>query len=288
MSDPVFASAEAADAVLRQYREVLERWPVAKTELQVPTREGSTFVIACGPKAAPPVVLLHGSLGNSAAWMGAVPLWAQKFRLYAVDLIGEPGLSARVRPKLRSDAYALWLGDVLAGLGLARAAFIGASLGGWVALDYASRKPQAVQALALIGPAGVGRQKNFLLKAVPLLLLGAWGRRKLREIVFGPAPEVSPEAGGFLASLMENMGKAVKPRVVLVPKLSEKALQRLHMPVLAIAGGRDVLFDAADMRDRLERNAPQAEICFLEEGHHFLPGGASRVMHFLESVEDRA
>ncbi|SMF60047.1 Pimeloyl-ACP methyl ester carboxylesterase [Xaviernesmea oryzae] len=282
MTNPVYRSARAAESIAAQYRRVLERWPVARTELHVPTRQGSTFVIACGPETAPPVVLLHGSQANSAAWMPDVPLWSRKFRLFAVDMIGEPGLSAPVRPDLAGDAHALWLDDVLVGLGLSHAAFVGTSLGGWLALDYGSRRPSAVQALALICPGGIGRQKNFLLKALPLLLLGSWGKRKMRELVFGPAPDVLPETLQPFAALMDNAAKAIKPRVVTMPQLTDEQLKALRMPLLAIVGGRDVLLDSTDTRDRLRRNVAHAEVCFIEDGYHFLPDQTSRVMAFLE------
>ncbi|ATN36147.1 carboxylesterase [Rhizobium sp. ACO-34A] len=282
MTDPVYRSADAAASIAAQYRDVLEHWPVARTELHVPTRQGSTFVIACGPETAPPVMLLHGSQANSAAWMADIPLWSEKFRLYAVDMIGEPGLSATVRPELDTDAHALWLDDVLAGLGLSRAAFVGTSLGGWLALDYARRRPGVVQALALICPSGIGRQKNFIVKALPLLLLGPWGRRKMWELVLGPKPEVLPEAMRPFATLMDEIGKATKPRFLAIPQLTDAQLKALDMPILAIVGGRDVLLDSADTRVRLQRNAPHAEICFLEEGYHFLPNQTARVMAFLE------
>jgi excisionase family DNA binding protein len=282
MTDPVYRSVEAAASVTAQYRNVLEKWPVARTERHVPTRQGSTFVIVCGPDAAPPVVLLHGSQANSAAWMPDVALWSEKFRLYAIDMIGEPGLSAPVRPDLDSDAHALWLDDVLAGLELPRAAFVGTSLGGWLALDYACRRPKAVQGLALMCPAGIGQQKNFILKALPLLLLGSWGRRKMWELVLGPKLEVLPKAMQDFAPLMDSIGKATKPRFVAVPQMTDAQLKALDMPILVIVGGRDVLLDSADTRDRLQRNVPRAEICFLEEGYHFLPNQTARVMAFLE------
>lgn len=282
MSNLVYKSAEAARGIEAQYRRVLEQWPVPKAELQVPTRQGATFVLVCGPEGAPPVVLLHGAQANSASWMLDVALWSTKFRLFAVDVIGEAGLSAQVRPELGGDAHALWLDDVIAGLGLSRTAIVGTSLGGWLALDYASRRPAAVRALALICPAGVGRQKNFLLKAAPLLLLGPWGRRKMRELVFGPAPRTLPEEVWPLADLMEGVGRAIKPRVVRIPQLTDTQLRRLDMPILTIIGGRDVLLDSRNTRERLQRVAPQAEICFIEEGYHFLPDQASSVMDFLE------
>ena len=286
MKDVVYRSAEAAAAVEAQYRRVLERWPVPKTELHLPTRQGSTFVLACGPQSAPPVVLLHGSLANSSAWMPDVALWSTKFRLFAVDMIGEPGFSAPVRPALAGDDHALWLDDVFEGLGLgsgrARAAIVGTSLGGWLALNYASRRPAVVRALALICPAGIGRQKNFLLKVLPLLLLGAWGRRRMWELVFGPAPKVLPQEMQPLAELMESVGRVVKPRVVSIPQLTDAQLNELGMPILTIIGGRDVLLDSRHTRERLQQAVPQAEICFIEEGYHFLPDQASRVMDFLE------
>ncbi|WP_426750257.1 alpha/beta fold hydrolase [Myxococcus sp. Y35] len=288
MTDVVFRSDKAAEQVEAQYRQVLDQWPVPKSELRIPTRQGSTFVLACGPEDAPPVVLLHGSQANSAAWMPDVTLWSSKFRLLAVDMIGEAGLSARVRPDLDTDAHALWLDDVFEGLGIRAARLVGTSLGGWLALDYASRRPSAVQALALICPAGIGRQKNFLLKAAPLLLLGPWGKRKIREKVFGPAPSELPAEMQLMADLMQTVGRAIKPRVVKLPQLTDEQLGQLDMPILTIVGGRDVLLDSRDTRVRLERSVPHAEICFIEDGYHFLPNQSQRIMEFLQRTVEPA
>ncbi|MBX3445544.1 MAG: alpha/beta fold hydrolase [Parvibaculaceae bacterium] len=282
MSDPVYRSVEAAASVEALYRRALDNWPVAKRELFLPTRHGPAFAIASGPEEAPPVILLHGSMANSSAWMPDVALWSGKFRLYAIDLIGEPGFSARVRPPLDSDDHALWLDDIFEGLRLSRATLAGTSLGGWLALDYARRRPQAVRALALTCPAGIGRQKNLLLKVLPLLLLGSYGKRRIWEMVFGPAPAAPPAGTDPLTALMEAIGSSVKPRVLRIPQLTDAELRSLAMPLLAIVGGRDVLLDSRDTLRRLQRNVPHAEICFIEEGYHFLPGLAPRIMEFLE------
>ena len=157
MSDPVFRSDADAVEVMREYRAVLDRRPVPKQEIELPTSQGATFVLACGPETAPPVVLFHGAQANTAAWRPDIVLWSSRFRLYAVDMIGEAGLSARVRPPLIDDTHAIWLDDVFKGLGLARAALVGTSLGGWLALDYAMRRPSRASALALVCSAGIGR-----------------------------------------------------------------------------------------------------------------------------------
>ncbi|MBN9451270.1 MAG: alpha/beta hydrolase [Bosea sp.] len=281
MNDPVFRSDTDAVEVMREYRAVLDRWPVPKQEIEVLTSQGATFVLACGPETAPPVVLLHGAQANSAAWLPDIALWSNRFRLYAVDMIGEAGLSARVRPPLISDTYATWLEDVFTGLGLADAALVGTSLGGWLALDYAMQRPSRVSALALICPAGIGRQKNFLLAVAPYLLLGAWGKRKILEKVFGPPPKHLPVDLEAISPLMERIGRAIKPRVIRIPRLSDAALDALAMPLLAIVGGRDALIDSYDTRLRLERHVPNAEVCFIEKGYHFLPDQSQQVFDFL-------
>lgn len=281
MSDAVFRSHADALEVMREYRAVLDQWPVPRQEIELPTSLGSTFVLACGPETAPPLVLLHGAQANSAAWLPDVALWSSRFRLYAVDMIGEAGLSARVRPPLTGDTYATWLDEVFAGLGLGRAALVGTSLGGWLALDYAMRRPSRASALALICPAGIGRQKNFLLAVTPYLLLGAWGKRRILEKVFGPAPKHLPADLEAITPLMKSISRSIKPRAIKIPQLGNAALEALTMPLLAIVGGRDALLDSYDTRLRLERHVPTAEVCFIEEGYHFLPDQSQRVFDFL-------
>ncbi|HLZ83745.1 MAG TPA: alpha/beta fold hydrolase [Caulobacteraceae bacterium] len=277
----IFKTEAGAADVMARYRRVLDGWPVPSEERRLPTRQGETFVVTCGRADAPPLVLLHGAQSNAASWMFDAAAWSGRFRVYAVDMIGDAGLSAPARPPLAGDAHALWLDDVLAGLGVTRAAFVGLSLGGWLALDYATRRPERVERLALICPAGIGRQKNFLLKAAPLTLLGAWGMRKVRAMVFGPAPKELPEVVRPLMELMNLVGRELRPRVVKIPVISDAGLAGLTIPVLAIVGGKDVLIDSAETRDRLQRCAPNAEVVFLPEGRHFLPGQTARVGSFL-------
>src|SRR3977135_1981018 len=112
----IYKSDDGERAVRERYLKFLKHWPVSNQQLRVPTRQGETFVVACGEEQAPPLLLLHGSGGNAAMWMGDIAAWAAHFRVYAVDMIGEAGLSAPARPALDSDAHALWLDDVMDGL----------------------------------------------------------------------------------------------------------------------------------------------------------------------------
>jgi len=135
----IYRSAAGAHAVKQRYRQLLDQWPIPSEFVRVPTREGETFVVACGPKDAPPVLALQGSGGNAAMWLPEIAELAQHLRVYAVDVIGEPGLSAPSRPSFASEAYALWLDDVLRGLALTRLALLGVSMGG-VGLRWITRR----------------------------------------------------------------------------------------------------------------------------------------------------
>jgi len=281
MSGSIYKSAAGEQSVRALYRQVLDTWATPRTEHRLPTREGETFVVAWGDESLPPLILLHGAQANATVWMFEAPLWSSAFRCYAVDMIGEPGFSAPSRASLDGDAHALWLDDVMAGLGLERAAFVGVSLGGWLALDYAVRRPKAVEKLALLCPAGIGRQKNFLLRAAPLLLLGPWGARRMREMVFGRPQGELPPAARPLVELMGLIGRSIRPRIVRIPRLSDMQLAALKAPMLVILGGRDVLLDSEDARRRLAKSAPQAEVAYLPEARHFIPGQGPRMLAFL-------
>jgi pimeloyl-ACP methyl ester carboxylesterase len=278
----VWKSAEGERAVHERYLEVLKRWPVPNRQLRLPTREGETFVIdssaACGGASAPALLLLHGSVANSAMWMGDVAAWAPHFRIFAVDIIGDAGLSAPSRPPLASDAHALWLDDVMRGLGLERASLVGTSLGGWLAFDYAIRRPGRADAVAALCPAGIGRQKlGIVFKSIPLGLLGRWGERKVAEMVLGRAPENPNPVMQYFALIHKHF----RVRMVKLPIFSERALERLSMPVLAIVGGKDVMFDSDATKQRLERNVPHAEVRYIPEARHFIPGQTQPILEFL-------
>ena len=278
----VYKSEEGARAVEARYRDFLKSWPVANRQLRLPTRQGETFVIACGPESAPPLLLFHGSATNSFIWMDDVADWAEHFRVFAVDMIGEPGFSAPSRPPLDSEAYAHWLDDVMTGLGLTSAATVGASLGGWLALDYATRRTNRVGALALLCPGGVGRQKmGFLFTALPLLMFGDWGRRKAMEIAMGPIPPAQLSAHAEAADFFELIMEHFRTRTMVLPVLDDDALRRLDMPVLTILGGEDAILDSDDTRQRLEENVPHAEICYLPEIGHGILDQTAPILDFL-------
>ncbi|MFC0543288.1 alpha/beta fold hydrolase [Kutzneria chonburiensis] len=256
---------EAGGQELRAfYERALGHWPVPADRRTVPTRHGDTFVMVSGNETGPPVILLHGSAGNTLSWMSVVGNLADRFRLYAVDIIGEPGLSAPSRPPLGSSAYAEWFDDVLAGLGLTEVQMVAASLGGWFAIDCATRRPGRISRMVLLVPGGIGRQK---LGKMALFFLGRLLGRKQ------PEPQSPPEK--YLRMVFEHY----RPRL-LMPIFSAARLRKLTMPLLAIVGDRDELLNSKATQRRLTATT-DATVVMLPDTGHMLPDQSERIGGFL-------
>jgi pimeloyl-ACP methyl ester carboxylesterase len=276
----IYKSEAGGRELLDHYRQVLDAWPVPAEHVRVPTREGETFVLVSGPQDAPPLVLLHGSGANTSMWRGDIATWSQHFRTYAVDLVGEPGLSAPSRPALDSDAVSLWLDDVLEGLGITNAAFVATSLGGWTALDYAIRRPERVTRLALMCPGGVGRQKvGWIFKALLTRPFRRGGLRESAIAVAGLDGEKDRQALDAVVLTFTHFN----PRREKLPVFPDDALRGLTMPVLVIVGGRDVMFDSHQTARRVRECISHSTVNLLPEVGHAVFGQAEPIAEFLRA-----
>jgi len=282
----IYKSSEGERLVRERYQAFLKHWPVPNEQIHIPTAHGSTFVVISGPKDAPWLLLLHGGAANSAMWMGDMPAFTSSFRVCCIDMIGEPGLSAPARPLLASDAYAVWLDDVLNRLSIRRAAMVGISLGGWLALDYAIRRPERVEKIAVLCPGGIGRQKVGIVFATLLLrVFGRWGKRRLVERILGRAPaDPAPPVKAFI-DFVALIHRYFRPRMVKLPIFSNHALRNLKVPMLAIVGGRDVLLDSRQTERRLKQHAPHAQVIYLPQTGHLISGQTGTILEFLRTAQ---
>lgn len=124
-----------------------------------------------GDVDAPAVVLLHGRNFSAATWqeLGTLQvLVGMGLHVLAPDL---PGFGAS--PACASQVEEV-LSDFFHRRGLERAALVGPSMGGRLAMEFAIAHPERVSALVLAGPVGVEENRARLdrIKA-PVLLV--WG-----------------------------------------------------------------------------------------------------------------
>ena len=119
-------------------------------ETTVPVPGGRLHVVADGD--GPPIVLLHAGIADHRAWDAMVPLLVQAgYRAVRFDLrgVGTSG-TEDVEFSRRADTLA-----VMDALGIGRAALVGNSIGGMVALEVAIESPDRVAALVMVA-SGIG------------------------------------------------------------------------------------------------------------------------------------
>jgi pimeloyl-ACP methyl ester carboxylesterase len=101
--------------------------------------------------SGPPLILVHGLMGHSFSWRFAMPVFAQNFTVYAVDLLGA-GYSDRpvIDQSLRANAERLL--RFLDEIGASSCVLLGSSRGGGIVMRAAALAPDRVERMVLVSP----------------------------------------------------------------------------------------------------------------------------------------
>lgn len=273
-----FKTTEGMDAVYKAYDAFLGNMRIPHEEINIDTRFGKAFVIAAGKKDAPVLVLLHGSGINSVMWIRDMESYSEHYRVYAVDLQGEPGKSNEKQLPFEGSDFDNWLYDVFVGLSIEKAGIVGISLGAWLALKFAIAHPQMVDKLILLCPAGVGPQKtSFAYVSLFYMLLGEKGVDHLYCKVNGgkPIPKI-------MLDYQKLIGRNFNFRREQVPLFSNAELSQLTMPSILFVGRKDVMFHSLKTAQRYKSLVPNAKVTVLQEAGHTLIGLVDDILSFLQ------
>jgi pyruvate dehydrogenase E2 component (dihydrolipoamide acetyltransferase) len=160
----VIADASVPDAEIDEFianfqatfvpDEAEEEGPAAET---VSVGGRSLRYVRYGEGDGETVVLLHGFGGDLLTWLFIAEPLARGRVVYAVDLPGHGGSSKDVGDGT-VDAFAAVLGAFLDALGIEHAHLVGHSLGGAIAVTYASARPERVRSLVLVASVGFGEE----------------------------------------------------------------------------------------------------------------------------------
>ncbi len=270
----IFKSTAKRDEIRARYNEFLAGMPFIKR--YVTTSFGETFVLEAGDLAAQPVVLLHGSCTNSAFWFNEIMALLPKYHVFAVDIIGEAGNSAEYRPDLRSEEFTQWLRETLEQLRIERVILCGNSLGSWLALNYAVRRPQDVKELLLFAPAGLSKMNDVY-------------RAKAGEAEQDDEPLEMEDGEGMPQMIVDFINlilSGFNPISEELPGYSDKEVEKLTMPLLMVAGTEDDLIDQPAAAAFLKLHAPQAEVHLLEHTGHMIQNAYTFILPFLEAQKN--
>lgn len=150
---------------------------------------GSTQVIELGD--GPPVLLVHGGLGEAFQWGPVLAPLSRGHRVLAVDRPGHGLADPFDYRGVDVLAHARqFLGDMLDATGVRAAPIVATSMGGLWSIDFALAHPERVPRLVLVGaPAGVKRELPLGLRlgTLPVLrwVVRALMKRPTREGVRG-------------------------------------------------------------------------------------------------------
>ena len=273
MKNSVYKSDAARDAFRAQYAAILGSFPFGQQ--YVDTSYGKTFLLTAGLEALPPALILHGSCSNSAFMTPELAAISGEYRAYAADIIGEAGNSAEFRPELTSDAYALWLREVMDALHVDRTIVVGSSLGGWLALKLAVTFPERVSRLILIAPGGLSAQKREIVE------MADRARARNETLTMDASVTGGAALPREVIDFMNLILMSYYPITEILPVFTDAQLQRLQMPVLFVAGENDVMLDMAGAAARLRSNVPHAEVHLLKDAGHIILNAAEYILPFL-------
>jgi pyruvate dehydrogenase E2 component (dihydrolipoamide acetyltransferase) len=107
-----------------------------------------------------PIILVHGFGADLNTWMFTQPALAENHRTIAFDLPGHGGSTKALHGPVGGAGFAADIERAIAALGIDRVHLVGHSMGGGIALHFASRQPKRVASLTLIASACLGEEIN--------------------------------------------------------------------------------------------------------------------------------
>lgn len=265
-------SRSGRDAFMADYERAWQAMPPPTETLDVRTDFGFVRVYrfegAPNARSQHPFVLLPGRSSPSPVWADNMPSLLQLGDVYALDLLGEPGMSVQEAPIEDSADNAAWLDQTLAALPAEEFHLLGLSIGGWTATNAATHFPRRVASLVLIDPARtfadipVGTAIRAIPASVPWLPK-AW-RDSFTSYTAGGAP-VEDEP---IARMIETAMSAYTIRLPQPALIPEPDLAALEMPVLAVLAGGSVMHDTETAAQVAERTLRRGTVVVYPGASH--------------------
>ena len=222
---------------------------------------------AAGPAGAPVIVLVHGSVVTRKMWLPQLRQLSDIYRVIAPDL---PGHGSRADTPFTFAAAFTMIADLIGSEGRGRALVVGASLGGYVAIDLAQHHPERVAGLVL---AGASRTFMGALGLYLRIVGGAMRRGWLKQRRETAEQKTRRLFSPALADVAEAQLRAGVYPDPLGPAFAEMAGRDFQLlladfpgPVLIVNGERDT--GAVRSAGRFARGSRQATVTTIANAGH--------------------
>lgn len=240
----VFRSPESQAQYYAAYEAMLKRWPVPYEELSIPTRFGDTHVITSGTQASPPLILLHSAGSGAVQWYRNVGPLSQRYRTYAVDVIGEVNKSNPTRVLNKRQQFVDWMFDLLDGLRIEKADMVGNSFGGFLAINTALYLPERVRKVVLISPAATFMQIGpwYWHIAYPYKIGYVLGSRRVILSGFKWIWQDFPRDECLTEQYELGKTSGFPSNQLPPPVYSDEELRQIRTPILLLIGDHEVIY----------------------------------------------
>ncbi|WP_327639967.1 alpha/beta hydrolase [Kribbella sp. NBC_00482] len=219
-----------------------------------------------------PLVLLPGTSSGTPVWADNLKSLLAITDVYAIDLLGEPGMSIQSKPITSDEDKAAWLDQTLAALPEQRFNLLGLSIGGWTAMNLAVRRPDRIATVTTLDAPFVydDLPLKTVIRSIPAAvkwLPRSW-RDSFNSYTAGGAPvEHVPVADMIEAGMKNYTMKLPQPQ-----RITESQLAALPMPVLAIIAGRSVMHDPPKARSTADRALRTKTVVVYPDASHAVNG----------------
>lgn len=190
------------------------------------------------------LILIHGLGASAERWDRVIPNFSKHFTVYVPDLIGF-GLSDKPNVDYTTEFFANFVSTFLEKLEIKTATIMGSSLGGQIAIEYASQHPSNVEKLILVSPAGAMKQSTPALDAYIMAALypDHDSAKTAFSMMTGNNKEIDQTiVDGFVQRMLMPNAKFAFMSTILglknAPEISQK-LEILEVPTLVVWGELD-------------------------------------------------
>ncbi len=224
-------------------------------------RQGGVRFIDEGPRtSAPPVVLLHGMLGDLSNWEHTIEVLSEAGYRVLV-----PVLPVYDLPLLETSVSGLvdYVRRFLETLGVGPVVLVGNSLGGHVALIYAHRFPEQVPAMVLSGASGI--YEVNMGTSTPKRRDRGFIRDRAAYTFYDPA-HVTEALVDDMYGIVNNRAQVTRLIKMARATKNESVLQNLEalrMPVLLVWGKEDKI-TPPDVAREFEQRISGARLHFVD------------------------
>lgn len=215
----------------------------------------------------PTLVLIHGAGDQAGAFQGVVERLLENHRLLLPDVPGHGDSDPSDGPLTMTAMYGGVAEFLDAKGGDDPLTLIGSSMGGWISLIHALRRPEAVARVIGINSSGLLGDRSDLSLVPP----DREAARKLMQALRDPSSEPLPDF--VLDDLVERSANGPMARMIaawpdLETFLLEGRLGEIAVPVDLVWGESDQLLSLA-YAERMRAGLPRARLTRIETcGHH--------------------